>query len=47
MSDKLQIHQKAKPITQYPIVMVGFGGILGWVAHELYVVYQLSQIFAP
>jgi len=44
MSDKLQIQQKAKPITQYPVIMIGFGYIIGWVAHELYVAFLLSQV---
>jgi len=43
MSGKLQIERKkAKPITQYPGIMIVFGYIIGWVAHELYVAYLLG-----
>ncbi len=35
---------KTKRITQYPILMITFGYILGWVGHELYVAYLLGGI---
>jgi len=44
MSDQLQVQQKAKPITQYPVIMIGFGFIMGWIAHELYVAYKLAEL---